>query len=129
MVKIYNNTGTKGTRSVTSTGTSTLWSLDLSSIVENYLILEITTKVYDPLNNTPAVYHSRFGVYNDASASVPSYSTTIIDSDYSYDGGDSRLLKPIFDQPTTTLSQQVTILLSGARTITYNYSLKIIAFG
>lgn len=127
MAKIYQNEGREGTLSVSTTGSRPLWSLDLSFITQDNLILEITTSIYDPLNNTSAIYYSRFGVVNDSALTVAPFVVTIVDSDYSYDGGDSRLEKPSFTQATTTLSQQLNVLISGARDIVYNYTIKIIA--
>lgn len=127
MAKIYQNIGGEGVRGVTVTGLTSMWSLDLSFITQDNLILEITTSLYDPLNGTSAIYYSRFGVVNDSALSVPVYASLITNSDYSYDGGDSRLAPPSFNQATTTLSQQLNVLISGARSIVYNYTIKIIA--
>ena len=127
MAKIYQNEGRDGALAVSSTGLRPLWSLDLSFITQDYLILEITTSIYDPLNGTSAIYYSRFGVVNDSALSVAPFVTTITDSDYSYDGGDSRLAKPSFDQATTTLSQQLNVLISGARDVVFNYTIKVVA--
>lgn len=127
MAKIYQNLGRTSALSVNSTGAVSLWTLDLSFIAANNLLLEMTTELFDSLNNTTAVYYSTYGVYKNTSALVASYSFFLIDSDYSYDGGDSRLLKPQYNQSTSELSQEVNVLIAGTRDLQFTYRVKVVS--
>lgn len=126
MAKIYQNLGRTVTLSVNSTGSTQLWNLDLSFLSNGNLLVEIETAVFDPLNNTTAVYYHTLGIYKNSSALVGNYTTFITESDYSYDGGDSRLLKPTFTQSTSTLAQNINVLLAGSRDLQFTYRVKVV---
>ncbi len=126
MATIYQDLGKTDTRAVSTVGATSLWSLDLSSITEDHLLIEVKTILYDPLNNTTAFYYFTSGIYKNSSATVAAYTVSTQESDYSYDGGDSRILAPLYIQSTNTISQEVNVLLSGSRTLTYTYQIRVV---
>lgn len=127
MAKIYQDLGRTSTLAVNAIASPVLWTLDLSSITGDALIIEVTTSVYDPLNDTCTFYYAKTGIYKNASATVANYSAFLQESDYQYNGGDSVLSAPVYNQATNELSQVITISQAGSRTLQFTYVIKVVA--